>query len=132
MRTLLCGVVVSLATVLIVDQTGAKNLAPKSIKDVMTEAHKAPEKGKPPLCGKASNGLASRDELKLMISLYEDMAKQKPPVGEEEAFKKKSDALVIATKKLAEDPTDKEAIAGYKKAVNCAACHSVHKPKAPK
>jgi hypothetical protein len=129
MRTLLCGTVVALASLLIIDQIGARNLAPKSIKEVMSEGHKAPEKDKPPLCGKASNGLASKDELKLLVSLYQDMSTQKPPKGDEEAFKKKADTLLAVTKKLAEDPTDKEAIAAYKKAVNCMACHAEHKPK---
>jgi len=129
MKKLLCGAVVLLGAILIVDRVGAKNLAPKTIKEIMTEGHKPPEKGQPPLCAKASQGKASKDEVKKLVELYQDLSKNKPPKGDEDDFKKKATALVSATKKLAEDPTDTDAIAGYKKAVNCAACHKEHRGK---
>jgi len=128
MKKLLYGAVIALAAVLVVNHLDAKNLAPKKIKEIMSEGHKPPKKDELPLCGKASMGKASKDEVKKLLELYQDLPKNTPPKGDEADFKKKANALIAATKKLAEDPTDADAIAGYKKAVNCMACHSEHRP----
>jgi cytochrome c553 len=47
------------------------------------------------------------------------MGQQKPPKGDEKAWKEKTDALLKATK-----DGNKEA---FGKAVNCGACHGMHK-----
>lgn len=123
MKKLLCGAVVALAVV-VAGTVGAKTLAPKEISDIMKEGHK----GSPALCAKASQGKASADDVKKLVELYTDLGKNKAPKGDAEAWKKKCDDLLAAAKKLAADPTDKDAVAAYKKAVNCAGCHKDHKP----
>lgn len=107
-----------------VSLAGSPNaLAPKSIKEIMNEGHK----GKSALCGLASTGKASREDVKKLLAMYEDMGKCDPPKGDKAAWKKKCDALVVAAKKLEADPTDKAAMKEYSAAVNCKACHTDHK-----
>jgi hypothetical protein len=125
MKKLLCGAVAALA-LLVVGQIGATNLAPKTIKEVMAEGHKA-AKGETPLCGKANAGKATKEEAAKLLALYEDMAKSTPKKGDAAAWKTKCEALIAATKKLAADPTNKDAVAAYKAAVNCMGCHKDHK-----
>lgn len=93
-----------------------------SIKEIMKLAHV----GKPALCAKAVQGKATPDEKKKLLELYEALSAQKPPKGDADAWKQKTAALVEAAKALVDD--DKDAIAKYKKALNCAGCHKEHKP----
>ena len=69
---------------------------------------------------KFSKGEATKEEKEKLLEGYEALVKNKPPKGEEKDWKEKTEALVKAVK-----ADDKEA---YKKAVNCGACHSAHKP----
>ncbi|GBD35504.1 hypothetical protein HRbin36_00616 [bacterium HR36] len=93
-----------------------------SIKEVMKLAHT----GKPALCAKAVQGKATPEEKKQLLELYEALAANKPPRGDAKDWKERTSALVEAAKALvANDP---DAIAKYKKALNCAACHQEHKP----
>ena len=68
---------------------------------------------------KFEKGEATKEEKKKLQDGYEAMLKNKPPKGEEKAWKEKVEALIKAVK-----DDDKE---GYKKAVNCKACHEAHK-----
>src|SRR5262245_9450789 len=68
---------------------------------------------------KFGKGEATKEEKKKLQDGYEAMLKNKPPKGEEKAWKEKVEALIKAVK-----DDDKEA---YKKAVDCKACHSAHK-----
>jgi hypothetical protein len=106
-----------------VSWAGSPAVAPKTIKDVMGEGHK----GKPALCGLASTGKASKDDIKKLVALYEDLGKNDPPKGDKTAWKKKCDDLLAAAKKLEGDPADKAAIKAYASAVNCKGCHTDHK-----
>ena len=102
--------------------TGADDEAPKyKIKDVMKKAFKGP------LLKKVAGGKASKDEVKELHAMLEAMAKAKPPKGEEESWKKLTGALVKASKAVSEGD-DGKAGAKLKKAANCKACHSSHKP----
>jgi hypothetical protein len=121
MKKLLSGAALA-AALAFVTQASAVN-ANKSIKDVMGEGHK----GKPALCAKANQGKASKAECETLLSLYEDLAKNKPPRGSEADWKKRTNALVSATKKLVADPANSKAIGEYKTAVNCKGCHDAHK-----
>jgi cytochrome c556 len=93
-----------------------------TIKDVMKKAHG----GKPSLKEKVQTGKASDDEKKTLLELYTALGKNKPPKGEEEAFKKKTDALIAAAKAATEGK--KNASQLLAKASNCGACHKDHKP----
>ena len=126
MKKILCGLV--MLAVLAVGGVGAEKAKPKTIKEIMKEGHT----GEPALCAKASKGEASKDEAAKLVSLYEDLAVSKPPQGNPNRWKTKTTALVDATKKLASDPANEDAVAGFKKAVNCAGCHGEYKPKKPK
>jgi hypothetical protein len=72
------------------------------------------------------DGKASDDEKKTLLSLYEDLGKNKPPMGDEGAWKKKTDAIVKAAKAVSEG--DKAAIKTLNTATNCKSCHDVFKP----
>lgn len=68
---------------------------------------------------KFQDGKASKEDKEKLIEAYEAMGKNKPPKGDEKEWKEKADALVKAVKD--------DDIAGFKKAVNCGACHGAHK-----
>ncbi|MCS7168582.1 MAG: hypothetical protein RMI91_03320 [Gemmatales bacterium] len=95
-----------------------------TIKEVMKMAHS----GKPALCAKAQQGKATPEELKMLVELYEALAANKPPRGSVDDWKQRTSALVEAAKALVANEPD--AIAKYKKALNCAGCHKEHKPAA--
>jgi hypothetical protein len=90
-----------------------------TIKEVMKEHGKGKTKDK------IIDGSASADEKKKMVEMYTELAKNKPPKGEADNWKKLTDALVKATKDV-ESGKD-GAVDEYKKATNCKACHENHK-----
>ena len=95
------------------------------IEDVMKTYHKAP-KGTDPVCKKAIDGKASPEELKKLVAAYKSMLGTKAPKGDEASWKEKTTKLYAAAQGL--EKGGAEAIAKYKDAVNCKACHSAHKP----
>ena len=100
---------------------GADDEAPKyKIKDVMKKAFKGP------LVKKVGSGNASDEEKKELHAMMEAMAKSKPPKGDDESWKKLTSALVKASKGAVDG--DDKAAKGLRKAANCKACHSQHKP----
>lgn len=95
------------------------------IKQVMKTYHKAP-KGVDPVCKKASDGKASAAEIKNLVAAYKTLAAAKPPKGDDASWKEKTSALLSAAEAMQKGSPD--GVARYKEAVNCKACHSVHKP----
>jgi mono/diheme cytochrome c family protein len=93
-----------------------------TIKEVMKKAHLGAAKS---LISKVSTGKASDDEKKALLSLYEALAKNKPPKGDEDEWKTRTTALVKAAKAAVDG--DKDAGKALGKASNCAACHKAHK-----
>ena len=93
-----------------------------SIKEVMKNAMK-PKTG---LINKVMAGEASDDEKKTLHEMFVALAANEPPKGEADSWKKKTGALVRAAKAVVEG--DEEGLAKLKKAANCKACHSEHKP----
>ena len=96
-----------------------------AIKEFMKAYHKAP-KGTDPVCKRATEGKATPDELKKLVAGYKTMCAAKPPKGDDASWKEKTTKLLAAAQDLQkgkEGAADK-----YKEAVNCKACHSVHKP----
>lgn len=96
------------------------------IKDVMQKYHKAP-KGTDPVCKKASDGKASKEDIKGLVAGYKVLTTSKPPQGDAASWKEKTAKLYAAAQALEKGAPD--AVAQYKAAVNCKACHSVHKPE---
>ncbi len=95
------------------------------IKAAMQKYHKAP-KGIDTVVKKAQDGNATKKELEGLVDAYKIMAKEKPPKGDDASWKEKSGKLLAATISLRKG--DANAAAQFKEAVNCKACHSVHKP----
>jgi uncharacterized membrane protein len=92
-----------------------------SISDVMVDFHK----GKESIAAHAQMGEASKEDLLRMVEAYQAILKLSPPKGTAEAWKLKTTALVESTKALIEDKP--EAVAAYKVAVDCKACHTDHR-----
>lgn len=96
------------------------------IKAAMQKYHKAP-KGTDPTCKVAGEGKASKEDLEGMVKAYTAMASTKPPQGDDASWKEKTAKLLAATKDLHAGKAG--AADAYKAAVNCKACHSVHRPQ---
>ncbi|HBH50265.1 MAG TPA: hypothetical protein DDY91_00055 [Planctomycetaceae bacterium] len=119
-RTLSCLLACVAGSALVALSPVAADDKPKiSIKDAMKE-HK-----KGGLKDKVLEGTATPEEKKKLADLYVEMAKNKPPKGTDDSWKKLNDALIKASKEIVDGkPTGVEDL---KKAVNCGACHSAHK-----
>jgi len=94
----------------------------KSIKDVM-EVHK----GKDSMVSNIIAGKGSEEDHKKLLGLYEFLATQKPPMGDEASWKEKTSTLISVTKDVVAKKAG--ALDALKKASDCKACHNVHKPK---
>ncbi len=95
------------------------------IKKAMQSVHKAP-KTEEKLSDKIIAGTATAEEKQTAFALYKGMAEGKAPKGDDGAFKVKVGKLITATSDVIDGKPG--AIEAYKKAVNCKACHSEHKP----
>jgi hypothetical protein len=103
---------------------GVFRAADTEVKDIETIMEKA-HKGDPPLFKQVITGKASKEEQKELLALYIDLGKNKPPKGSAASWKKRTDALVDATKAvIAEKPDAGKALAA---AAQCQACHKEHK-----
>ncbi len=122
LATVVAGLIAGTALVSQLDAADAKDDA---IKEVMKTYHKAP-KGTDPTCKKASDGKASADELKKLVAGYKALMTVAPPKGDKASWTEKTTKLLAAAQALEKGAPD--AAAKYKEAVNCKACHSVHKP----
>ncbi len=105
---------------------GAEGEKDSATKAFMKKYHKAPQ-GTDTVAKKAQNGKATPEELKELVAGYKAMAKSKPPRGDEASWKEKTAKLASAAEELQAGKPD--GAAHYKEAVNCKACHSVHKPE---
>ncbi len=92
-----------------------------SISDIMVTYHK----GDTSLASQAREGNADKDDLRAMLEAYELMLNLEPPKGTLESWKLKTNALIKATTDLIEGEAG--AVAAYKTAVNCKACHTDHR-----
>ena len=97
--------------------------AKTKIQDIMDKYHK----GADSLAKTVIAGKADEAKLKELVTAYLAMADEKPPQGDADLWKKKSMALVDATKSVIDKKP--EGIEAYKTAVDCKACHTVFKPK---
>ena len=74
---------------------------------------------------KVKKNEASKEELDKLIEAYTALGKNKPPKGDADAWKKKTDELLAATKDVKDGKEG--ASKRYDTAVNCMACHKDHK-----
>jgi|LakMenE01Jun11ns_1017448.scaffolds.fasta_scaffold9876933_2 hypothetical protein len=98
---------------------------PSVIKDVMKAAHKAP-KGETELCKKVIGGTATDAEKQQLIACYKKLIGTEAPKGDAADWKKRTEALLASAEGAVKGGPD--AIAKYKEAVSCKACHTEHKP----
>ncbi|MEX2176916.1 MAG: hypothetical protein WD872_21290, partial [Pirellulaceae bacterium] len=88
-KFLVAGLVVAVGWVAVSVATNAEDAKPKhTIKDVMKLAHKGG------LMKKVVEGKASDEEKTKLVELYVALAGNKPPKGDEAAWKEKTDAVV--------------------------------------
>ena len=92
-----------------------------TIKEVMKKAH-----GKSKLAQNVAKGKATDAQKKELVELYEAMAMNKQPKGEDASWKALNDELVAAAKDAQEGKEG--AGARLSKAFACGTCHSKHKP----
>jgi len=97
-----------------------------TIKEVMKKAHVG---GDNSLMSKVAAGTADKAQKEELAELYASLAANKPPKGEPKAWGEKTEALIKASKDVLADK--KGASAELKKAANCMACHSMHRPPKP-
>lgn len=115
-------VVLAVAAAFAAGCAGAKVKPSKTIEQVMEEGFK----GKESLCAKVSKGEGSAADLQTMVDLTYQLTLSEPPKGDLASWTAKTTALHAAAKSLAAGKPG--AMDAWKEAVNCKACHSVHKP----
>ncbi len=91
------------------------------IETIMEKAHQPKEKS---LFKQVVGGTATAAQKKELLGLYEELGKNKPEKGDLADWKKRTDALVAATKDVVADKPG--AAAKLKKAADCKGCHDVH------
>lgn len=78
--------------------------------------------------GKIKEGTATAEDYSTLYELSRTLRGTEAPVGEQEGYDAKVEALITATGALAYAGESPERIAAVKEASNCKACHSEHKP----
>jgi hypothetical protein len=96
-----------------------------SIKQVMSQAHRKPDKTSPTLADKVINGTADKDEKAKLLELYTALAANKPPKGEAEAWKDRATAITGAIQEVIDGKEGADV--DLRKALNCKGCHSSHR-----
>ncbi|MBE7495945.1 MAG: hypothetical protein HS117_13455 [Verrucomicrobiaceae bacterium] len=97
--------------------------ADDAIKDIMKKYHK-PEDA---ICKKVGKGEATDADLATLLKAYQTMCAGTPAKGDKAAWVEKCQALIAAVKKV--QAKDASGMSDFKKAINCKACHDVHKGK---
>ena len=106
--------------------TSLVQAADKKPKYTISEIMKAINKGDDNVCKRVAQGKASKEDFAKLVEYYEDLPLNKAPKGEQKSWEEKTAALVKAAKAVKAGEPD--AVAKFKEAVNCKACHSAHKP----
>ena len=120
--------VTSLAALALVAGTTAQliqaaDAKPKyAIKEVMKTLHK----GDDSVAKRVSDGHGTKEDFSKLVEYYESLPLCTPEKGEKASWTEKSTALLKAAKALKNGEAG--ALEVYKKAVNCRACHSLHRP----
>ena len=111
----------SLATAALTAGCATKPKPSQSIEHVM----EAGFKGKESLSARIAKGQGNEADFKKMASLTKELALNKPSKGDLASWTEKTKALQAAADSLVAGKPG--ALDGFKTAVNCKACHSVHK-----
>ena len=121
-KFLVAFVIVSFGWVVITVTGTAQEKAKYTTKEVMQKAHKGG------LAKKVAKGEASAEEKKQLVEMYEALAANHPPRGDEASWKEKTAELVAAAKDAADG---KPGAADKVNAIfmKCMGCHQAHKGK---
>ncbi len=116
-----------LAVLIISSGVVAQELAERKAADEMSIAEIMGETNKKPiqLLKKVQKGEANDAEKARLVDLYKSMAKQEPPKGNLDDWKKRMDLLVDAAEKGQKGEPGADKL--LRKAANCMACHKDHK-----
>ena len=116
------------ATLLATTVTGALLMVRAADKPQYTvkEVMKAVHKGDDALAKKVTKGEGTTDDYKKLVVYYIALPLNEAPKGDAASWKEKTTALLLAAQAL--EAGKPGALDQYKTAVNCKACHSVHKP----
>lgn len=105
------------------DKDTAKGKPKYTIEDVMEKAHDEDDG----LLKKVIGGKSEKKDRELLLELYTALGQNKPPKGSADSWKEKTGKILKAAQTLVKD--EKEGIELLKKAVNCKACHDIHREK---
>jgi hypothetical protein len=95
-----------------------------TISEVMQQAHKGG------LLKKVQEGKANDEDVKLLVEYYKALTLNKPPAGDENAWKKQTEKMYSDAKLIADGKKD-DGIAALKKDINCMNCHKMFKGQQP-
>jgi hypothetical protein len=95
------------------------------IDSVMDIAHKPKKGGGPSLFKRVVDGKASKQEQEKLLSLYKDLAKNKPEKGSEQDWKDRTSKMIVAAQAVVDGKPG--ANKTLFQVVNCKACHQLHK-----
>jgi hypothetical protein len=101
----------------------ADNTAKPSVKDIMKRDHK----GDNSVAKQVISGKATPDQISRLLADYKIMADEAPDMGSKEDWAERMKKLIAATEAV--QSGDAKGVAEFKEAVNCKACHELHKPK---
>ena len=93
-----------------------------TVKEVMKALHK----GDDALAKKVTKGEGTHEDFAKLVEYYKSLPLNEAPKGDAASWKEKTTALLKSAQALHEGKAG--ALDQYKAAVNCKACHSVHKP----
>jgi len=79
------------------------------------------------LCKKVASGKANEAEQKGLLEMFQSLAANKPPRGEDKSWTEKTKSLVDAAQAVVDGKDG--AGAQLQKAANCKGCHESHKGK---
>lgn len=118
---------VVLAAALIAVVSGCTSTATSAAKPSMSVEQIMEDgfKGKESLSARIAKGQGNEADFKKMASLTKELALNKPSKGDLASWTEKTQALQAAAESLVAGKPG--ALDGFKTAVNCKACHSVHK-----
>ncbi len=96
--------------------------------EVISKVMKEGMKGKTSTLKAVIAGTASEEETAGFVALVGTLEGTKAPMGDQAAYTEKIGALIAATNAVGGGDRSEAAISALKKASNCKACHSDHKP----
>ena len=112
--------------ILSVTATQLTRAAEAKAKYTIKEVMKATNKGDASIGKRVAQGMGTAEDFAKLVEYYSALPQCTPEKGDKASWDSKSAALLKAAQGL--KPGDAASLAAYKKAANCKACHSAHKP----